>query len=78
MRLMRGDLRRSFRKSGLLAPGGHNCLGLMLSGRLCVKEEAAKQAGKQEPLAQSQALGSQGGVVPSGRGDVLCQCWRGV
>lgn len=78
MRLMRGDLGRSFRKSSLLAPGGHNFLGLMLSERPCVKEEATKQAGKQEALAQTQALGSQGGVVPGGGGDVLRRCWRGM
>ena len=75
---MRGDLGRSFRKSGLLTWGGHNRLGLMLSGRLCVEEEAVKQAGKQELLAQSQALGSQGGVVPAGRGEVLRRCWSGM
>lgn len=78
---MRGDLGRSFRKSGLLAQGGHNRLGLMLSGRLRGEEEAAKQAGKQEHLAQSQALGSQGRLVPGGKGDELCWYWsrmRGV
>lgn len=42
----------------------------MLSGRPSVKEEAAKQAGRWELLAQRQALGSQGGLVPGGRGDV--------
>lgn len=35
MRLMRGDLGRSLRKSGLLAQGGQGSLGLMLSGAAC-------------------------------------------
>jgi len=75
---MRGDLGRSFGKSGFLAPGGHKGLGLMLSGRLCVKEEAAERAGKQDLLAPSQALGSLGGLVSGGRRDVLHQCWKGM
>lgn len=35
MRLMRGDLGRSLRKSGLLAWGEQGSLGLMLSGAVC-------------------------------------------
>lgn len=77
MRLMRSDLGRSFRKSGLLAWEGHNHLGVMLSGRLC-------QGGGSEMGRQARASGSKSSLEVPGRGDAGGRedlshlCWGGM